>query len=64
MVLPIALLAGFGAMSATRIYQTTLLDRRGPELRALAERLEARIAQRLLPPPAPAFPPIDRRPPP
>ena len=64
MVLPIALLAGFGAMSATRIYQTTLLDRRGPELRALAERLEARIAQRLLPPPAPAVPSIDRRLPP
>ncbi len=42
-VLPMALLAVLGAVSATRIYQATQLDKRAPELRELADRLEARI---------------------
>ncbi len=36
MVLPMVLMAMLGGVSAVRIYQTTLLDRRVPELRELA----------------------------
>jgi hypothetical protein len=43
-LLPVALLAVLGAVSATRIYQTTLLDSRAPQLRELADRLEERVA--------------------
>ena len=52
-LLPMALLALLGAVSATRIHQTALLDRRVPELRELADRLDALLAPRqpALPPP-------------
>ncbi len=52
-VLPMVLMAMLGGVSAVRIYQTTLLDRRVPELRELADRLE-----RLLTPARPALPAV------
>ncbi len=44
MIRPMVLMAMLGGVSAVRIYQTTLLDRRVPELRELADRLERLLA--------------------
>ena len=61
MLLPVALLAALGAVSATRIYQTSQVDTRVPQLRGLADRLEARLAPPALPP-GPSAPAGDGRP--
>ncbi len=64
MILPPALLAVLGAVSATRIYQTSQIDRRVPELRSLADRLEAHLTggpARLLLPPGGVEPPSAAR---
>jgi hypothetical protein len=56
MILPVALLAVLGAVSATRVYLTSQVDSHVPQLRDLADRLEARLARSRLPPATAATP--------